>query len=69
MVTIYFLSRKQPTNSRLRISRFNGTYEGFGVNYGKTLFVWICPVIFLLILKDFMNIVMRSSTKNKIKGY
>ena len=57
MVTIYFLSRKQPTNCRLRISGFSSTYEGFGVNYadyGKTFFVWICAVIFLLVIKDFI---------------
>lgn len=23
-------------------------YEGFGVNYGKTFFVWICPLCFSL---------------------
>ena len=26
----------------------------FGVNYGKTFLVWICAVIFLLVLKDFI---------------
>ena len=66
MVTIYFLSRKQPTNCRLRIIGFSSTYEGFGVNYGKTFFVWICAVIFLLVLKDF---IIYSKEEQYIKGY
>ena len=71
MVTIYFLSRKQPTNCRLRIVGFNSTYEqscyeGFGVDYGKTLFVWICAVIFLLVLKDF---IFYSKEEQFMKGY
>ena len=66
MVTIYFLSRKQPTNCRLRIIGFSSTYEGFGVNYGKTFFVWICAVIFLLVLKDF---IFYSKEEQFIKGY
>lgn len=66
MVTIYFLPRKQPTNCRLRISGFSGTYEEFGVNYGKTVLCGFVPFVFLLVLEDF---IIYSKEEQYIKGY
>ena len=68
MVTIYFLSRKQPTNCRLRISGFSGTLstKGLGWIMVRHFLCGFVPFVFLLVLKDF---IIYSKEEQYIKGY